>query len=47
MELINMRFERLEMQGEHIEKKLDMVAEQVSWIAKVLSRRFSAMGSEQ
>ncbi len=47
MEIINLRFERVEMQLEHIEKKIDMLAEQVSWICKVLSRRFAGMPDEK
>ena len=47
LEMMNLRFELVEMQLEHIEKKIDMLTEQVAWITKVLSRRFSAMGIEQ
>lgn len=36
-------FELLNMRLDHIEKKLDMLTEQISWVTKVLSRRFAGM----
>ena len=45
-ELMNMRFERLEMLVEQTNKKLDMIAQQIEWQSKVLNRRFERIGSE-
>ena len=40
-------FELLNMRLDHIEKKIDMMAEQISWITKVLSRRFAGMPGDE
>ncbi len=47
MELINLRFEQVEMKLDHIGEKIDMMSKQVDWICRVLSRRFTGMPGDE